>query len=126
MLYGRQEFENYAQRFTAQGDTRIAQESTGRRIVSPNFVIDDSMIAEFKEHLKANRVRLDENAFKKDQEFIRAMIRFRIDEAVFGIAEARRHLIAVDPQAQLAMTMFPEAERLPGVVVPTARVRNAR
>ena len=31
------------------------------------------------------------------------MIRFEIDEAVFGIAEARRHLIAVDPQAQLAL-----------------------
>ena len=32
------------------------------------------------------------------------MIRFRIDEVVFGIADARRHLIAVDPQAQAALT----------------------
>ena len=41
------------------------------------------------------------------------MIRFRIDEAVFGIAEARRHLIAVDPQAQTgARRMFGEAQKL--------------
>jgi hypothetical protein len=48
--------------------------------------------------LKTDRIKLDEEGFKKD--LIRAMISFRIDEAVFGIAEARRHLISVDPQAQ--------------------------
>ena len=37
------------------------------------------------------------------------MIRFEIDDAVFGIAEARRHLIAVDPQARSALTLFAEA-----------------
>ena len=40
------------------------------------------------------------------------MIRFEIDNAVFGIAEARRHLIEVDPQAQAALTMFGEAQKL--------------
>ena len=40
------------------------------------------------------------------------MIRYRIDEALFGIAEARRHLIDVDPQAQLGLTLFGEAEKL--------------
>ena len=33
LLYARQEFENYAQKFTAEGDTRIAQQATGRRTV---------------------------------------------------------------------------------------------
>jgi hypothetical protein len=60
-------------------------------------------------------VKIDDAAFQKDLQFIRAMIRFRIDEAVFGIAEARRHLIAVDPQAQIAMTMFGEAQKLSGL-----------
>jgi hypothetical protein len=40
------------------------------------------------------------------------MIRFEIDNAVFGIADARRHLIAVDPQAQAALQMFGEAQKL--------------
>jgi hypothetical protein len=40
------------------------------------------------------------------------MIRFRIDEVVFGVAEAQRHLIAAQPQAQVAMSMFGEAQKL--------------
>jgi carboxyl-terminal processing protease len=123
MLYGRQEFENYAQRFTAEGDKRVEQASTGRRTVSPNFVVDDAMINEFREQLHTNHVKIDDNLFRKDQDFIRAMLRFRIDEAVFGVAEARRHLVAVDPQAQVAMTMFGEAQKLGGLAKTTTKAQ---
>jgi hypothetical protein len=64
---------------------------------------------------------MDEAAFQKDIEFIKAMIRFRIDEAVFGIAEARKHLVSVDPQAEAALAALPEAEKLAGVVKTTTR-----
>ena len=57
-------------------------------------------------------MKIDEDGFAKDIDFIKAMIRFEIDEAVFGIAEARRHLIGVDPQAQAALAMFGEAQKL--------------
>jgi carboxyl-terminal processing protease len=112
MLYNRQDFENFAVKFTAADDTRFAQPSTGREIVRPGFEVTDAMIADFHKMLEAERVRIDEDAFKKDLEFIRAMIRYRIDEAVFGFAGALQHLIAVDPQAQVAMMQFGEAEKL--------------
>ena len=111
-LYARQAFERFAQRFSAEGDTRVSGTSSGRKDVKPNFVVDDAMLADFREQLKGDRVRLDDEAFKKDIDFIRAMIRFRIDEAVFGIAEARRHLVGADPQAQAALAMFGEAQKL--------------
>jgi len=111
-LYARQEFERYAQNYAAEGDTRITGTSTGRKNVKSTFVVDDAMVADFREQLKTDRIKMDEEAFKKDLDFVKAMIRFRIDEAVFGIAEARRHLIAVDPQAQAALTMFGEAQKL--------------
>jgi len=111
-LAGRGEFANYAQKFTAEGDTRISQQSTGRRAVKPNFVVDDAMIADFREQVKADKVKIDEDGFKKDLEFIRAMIRYEIDVALFGEADARRHLIGVDPQAQAALQMFGEAHKL--------------
>ena len=72
------------------------------------------MVADFREQLKTDRIKIDEDGFTKDLDFIKAMIRFRIDEAVFGIADARRHLIGVDPQAQAALTMFGEAQKLDG------------
>ena len=112
LLYNRSEFENYAQKFTAEGDTRIAGTSSGRKTVKATFVVDDAMLADFREQLKTDRIKIDESAFKKDDDFIRAMIRFRIEEVVFGVADARRHLIAVDPQAQAALGQFGEAQKL--------------
>jgi carboxyl-terminal processing protease len=112
LLNGRGEFASYAQKYMAEGDTRIAQQSTGGKTVKPNFVADDAMVADFREQLKTDRVKIDEDAFANDLPFIKAMIRFEIDNAVFGIADARRHLIGVDPQAQAALTMFGEAQKL--------------
>jgi hypothetical protein len=40
------------------------------------------------------------------------MIRYEIDIALFDVSTARRHLLERDPQAQYALTLFPEAERL--------------
>jgi carboxyl-terminal processing protease len=111
-LYARQQFERFAQNYAAEGDTRISGTSTGRKVVKPSFVVDDAMMAEFREQLKNDRIKMDEESFKKDLDFIKAMIRFRIDDALFGMAEARRHLIAVDPQAQAALSLFGEAQKL--------------
>jgi carboxyl-terminal processing protease len=115
-LFYRREFESFAQKFDAAGDKRFPQPSTGRTTVSPNFVVDDAMIADFLESLKANnRIKVDEAAFAKDKEFIRTMLRYRIDETLFGRAEALRRLIPADPQAQLGLASFAEAEKLPGL-----------
>ncbi len=112
LLSNRQEFENYAQKFTAEGDTRVAQQSSGRKIVKPNFVGDDAVMADFRDQLKTDKIKIDEDGFGKDADFIRAMIRYRIDEVVFGIADARRHLLTADPQALLAVGLFGEAQKL--------------
>jgi carboxyl-terminal processing protease len=112
LLYNRQEFEKYATKFSAEGDTRVSQTATGRTVVKPNFVVDDGMIADFREQLQADKIKIDEDGFKKDEVFIRSLIRFRIDEVVFGIGEAQRHLLGTDPQAQLALSMFGEAVKL--------------
>jgi carboxyl-terminal processing protease len=112
MLYTRGMFENYAQKFMAEGDNRIAQQSTGRLRVSADFVVDDVMVADFRKHLTADRIRIDDEAFAKDLNFIKSMIRFRIDEVLFGASAARKRLLSEDPQAQLAMSVFGEAEKL--------------
>jgi carboxyl-terminal processing protease len=110
-LYARQAFARFAERFSAEGDTRF--EPVGaRRIVSRGFVVDDALVQEFKGFLRQEKMTIDEAAFAKDIEFIRAMIRYDIDIALFGVEEARGHLVAKDPQAQYALTFFPEAERL--------------
>jgi carboxyl-terminal processing protease len=116
-IYGRQEFETFAQKFIADGDTRIPRApGKGWVVVKPGFSLDDQMLQDFKAQLVANHIRMDEAAFAKDLTFIKAMLRFRIDEAAFGIAEARRRMVELDPQAQAALASLPDAEKLAGVV----------
>jgi carboxyl-terminal processing protease len=113
MVFNRQLPDSYAQRFSREGDTRIAPNGKGdRRTLASGYVVDDAMLAEFKQHLRTHKVKIDEAAWEKDKEFLRAMIRFEIDVDLFSVAEARKNLARVDPQLQYALGLFPEAERL--------------
>jgi len=111
-LFARQSFANFAQRFSAEGDTRIEPQGKDRRFVKPSFEVDDAMVEEFRASLLEQKIKVDEAAFEKDREFIRAMIRYDIDLALFGVETARRHLLGRDPQAQFALSQFPEAVKL--------------
>jgi carboxyl-terminal processing protease len=112
LLYARQTFERYAERFSAEGDTRISGQAQNRQIVARGFTVTDAMVDDYKASLTREGYKVDEAGFVKDQVFIRAMIRYQIDLALFGIDEARRNLIGQDPQAQVALGLFEEAEQL--------------
>jgi carboxyl-terminal processing protease len=110
-------FANYAQRFDRQGDTRFgtATDANARRTLTREFTVDDAMLQDFKAFVKSqlrDASLFDEAGFNADLEFIRAMIRYEIDVALFDVATARRHLLERDPQAQYALTLFAEAEKL--------------
>jgi carboxyl-terminal processing protease len=111
-LYARQAFSNYSQKFSAVGDTRISAASHDRKSVARDFVVDEAMVEDFRQYLQAERIKIDEAAFAQDLVFIKSMIRYEIDLNLWTVSDARRHLIATDPQAQLALGLFPEAERL--------------
>jgi carboxyl-terminal processing protease len=110
-------FGSYAQRFDREGDNPFgtANDIKARRTLTREFVVDDAMLQDFKAFVKSqlrDPNQFDEAGFTADAEFIRAMIRYEIDIALFDLATARRHLLEKDPQAQYALTLFPEAEKL--------------
>jgi carboxyl-terminal processing protease len=111
-LYGRGFFQLYAEAFDREGDPRIGHSGPSRRIVKKDFMVEDAMVADFKTFVASKGMKIDEDAWTKDVEFIRAMIRYFIDEVVFDVATARQHLITVDPQAKFAISKFSEAEKL--------------
>jgi carboxyl-terminal processing protease len=121
-LFARQMFANFADQFTAEGDTRMSAANRNRKPIARGFQVTDAMVNDFKTSLKQHKITLDEAAFAKDEAFIRAMIHYEINVALFGIAEARRNLIGKDPQTQGALQQFPEAVRLTEM----ARNRTAR
>ncbi len=83
------------------------------------------MVADFRTYLESRKVRMDEAAFAADSQFIRAMIQYDIDLALFGVEEARRNLVARDPQAQFALQQFGEAARLPHMKTGSTAARQA-
>jgi carboxyl-terminal processing protease len=112
LLFARQAFANFADQFTAEGDTRLVDVNKNRKRIARGFAVNDQMIGDFRASLQAQRIKIDEEAFAKDEAFIRAMIHYDIDLALFGVEEARRNLVMKDPQAQFALTQFTEAEKL--------------
>ena len=111
-LHGRGFFLSYAEQFSAEGDARVGHSGPSRRLVKKGFNVDEAMVADFKTFVASKSLKIDEEAWTKDLEFIRAMIRYAIDESVFDIATARQRLVTVDPQARFAISKFPEAEKL--------------
>jgi carboxyl-terminal processing protease len=126
-LYTRQLFDTFAQRFSRRGDTRIAPSATSKpRELTPDFVVDDAMLNEFKEHVRMSRLRIDEDSWQKDLDFIKAMLRYEIDVDLFGVEASRRNLSTRDPQLQFALTLFPEAQQLLQISQQTPQRRAAR
>ena len=111
-LFARQLFASYAEQFTADGDSRPGAQGKNRRVMKKDFVVDDAMVQDFKQFVIGRKVTIDEAAWTKDLDFIRAMIRYEIDVPLFSIATAQQHLVEVDPQTRFALTMFPEAQKL--------------
>jgi carboxyl-terminal processing protease len=105
-------FVGFAERFTKEGDKRPGAQSAAVYKVSPGWQVTDAMVQEFRAYLVREGVRVDDQAFKTDEAFIRAMIRYEVDVDLFGVAEARRNLSAVDPQIQAGLGYFDEAAQL--------------
>jgi len=114
-IYARNFFGSFSERFRRRGDTRISATATQSvRELAPDFVVDDKMVAEFRQHVEAQKpaLKFDEEAWKKDLNFIRAMIRFEIDLDLFGVETAWQNLVKLDPQVQFGVGYFQEAQTL--------------
>lgn len=111
-LFNRGLFAAFAEPYFYENDTRPGSKSPSFKYVKRGFDVDDAMVAAFRAFAVSRNTVIDEEAWSKDLPFIRAMIRFEIDQAVFDIATARQRLIQADPQAGYALGRFAEAERL--------------
>ena len=111
-IWARQKFATFADQFVAEGDTRMSAANKNQKRIAKGFTVTDAMMADFKALLKEGKITIDEESFAKDDVFFRAMIHYDIDLALFGVEEARRNLVARDPQAQFALQQFPDAVKL--------------
>ncbi len=111
-IWGGGQFQRFADQYLAEGDTRFSAANQNKKRIAKGFVVSDEMLKDFREQLATQKVVIDEEAFKGDLTFIKTMIHYEIDLALFGVGEARRNLILQDPQARFALGQFAEAQRL--------------
>jgi carboxyl-terminal processing protease len=104
-------FVGFAERFTAEGDTRPTSRGA-RHKVTRGFDITPAFMDEFKQYVASQRMTIDEHAFDTDATFIKAEMHYEIDVDLFGVEEARRNMEKVDPQLQFALGFFDEAKQL--------------
>ena len=105
-------FDQYAQRFTKKGDTRLTLRDTKTRELTADYDVTDQMLDEFKQLVMSSPIPFDEAMWQKDLPFIKAMIHREIDVDLFGVAAAYQNIARYDPQLQYALTLFPEAQTL--------------
>ena len=110
-LYTRNLFDRFARRFSRAGDTRIPP-SPSSRLLDRDFELTDAMVNEFRAQVEDSGLEIDEADWEADRTFIRAMIRHQIDIDLFGLAEAQRNLMSLDPQLQHGLGLFDDAARL--------------
>ena len=125
-LNARGTFALFADQYLAEGDTRLSDANRNKKRISKGFAITDEMMQDFRTMLASQKIAIDEEAFRNDQHFIRAMMHYEIDLALFGVEEARRNLIQQDPQARFAISQFSEAQRLTELARNTTRSGGRR
>jgi carboxyl-terminal processing protease len=125
-LWTRNVFDGFSQRFSREGDTRVALGPSSRvRPLARGFELTDAMLEEFRGHVKQSGIVIDEAAWQQDLAFIKAMVRYEINVDLFGLAVASEELAKADPQLQFALTTFGEAEQLLKLRRPSPGTRRA-
>ena len=112
LLSARQVFEKLRRALLGRGRHAARRAEQDRKIVATGLRGHRCDARRLPDVPRGGGVKIDEASFAKDLPFIRAMIRFQIDQALFGVDEARKRLLADDPQAQVALGLFAEAHQL--------------
>lgn len=122
-LISRQALINFAREYAAEGTTGSSQQIAGAgsrstvvsdkvRVIGPDFVVDDRVMADFKASLTAQKLRFTDEDLESNREVLKHFITEEVLRQVFGEAAARRRTATWDPQIQKALEVIPQAHTL--------------
>ncbi|HEX4651010.1 MAG TPA: S41 family peptidase [Granulicella sp.] len=81
-------------------------------VVSKDFVVDDAILQQFKDFLKANQIDYTDADINGVQDWIKANIKAELFTSQFGQMEGMKIRADWDPQIAKAITFLPEAQQL--------------
>ncbi len=81
-------------------------------VVSKDFVVDDAVMQQFKDFLKANQIDYTDADINGVQDWVKANIKAELYTSQFGQMEGMKIRADWDPQIAKAITFLPEAQTL--------------
>jgi carboxyl-terminal processing protease len=81
-------------------------------VVSKDFVVDDSVMQQFKDFLKAQQIDYTDNDIAGVSDWLKATIKSELFKSQFGLTEGSKVIAEWDPEITKAITFLPEAQTL--------------
>jgi hypothetical protein len=94
--------------FTEFGEEYV----TLHRRIDRSFEPDGKVLSEFKEFLERKNIRVPEEYWTQDQDYLRTEIKAGILTLVFGLALGEEVQTRDDPQVQKAVALLPQVSEL--------------
>ncbi|HEV2619718.1 MAG TPA: S41 family peptidase [Acidobacteriaceae bacterium] len=98
--------------FVLGGIGNFAKHYAATHAVAKDFVVDDAVLQQFKEFLKADQIEYTDADIAKVQDWIKASIKTELFTTQFGQLEGLKVRAQADPEINKAMTFLPEATAL--------------
>jgi carboxyl-terminal processing protease len=93
-------------------------------VVSKDFVVDDSVMQQFKDFLKAQQIEYTDADIASVSDWLKATIKSELFKSQFGLTEGSKVTAEWDPEIAKAITFLPEAQTLADRAKPAAKVAS--
>jgi len=98
--------------FVISGAGTFTKHYLATHTVSREFVVDDAVLQQFKDFMKANQVDYNDTEFTASLDWIKANIKAELFTSQFGQLEGLKVRAQADPEIAKATTFMPEAMAL--------------
>jgi carboxyl-terminal processing protease len=98
--------------FVDRGAGNFAKHYLATHTVSRDFVVDDAILQQFKDFLKANQVDFSDADIASNLDWIKSNIKAELFTSQFGQLEGLKVRAQTDPEILKAITFLPEAMAL--------------
>jgi carboxyl-terminal processing protease len=95
--------------FVIAGVGNFSKHYLATHTVGRDFVVDDNVVQQFKEFLKANQVDFTDSDITNNLDWIKSNIKAELFTAQFGQLEGLKVRAETDPEISKALTFMPEA-----------------
>ena len=85
--------------------------AAGKSAVTKDFVVDDAVIADFKDYLQANKITIEEDKFTAARDEIRRELQRSIFSILWSYEEGVKVFSKMDPAVLKALEIMPEAAK---------------